>query len=550
MSARGFSGRLGRSRTGHDPQVSAGDQTGAPAPGDQSAQTLLIARGIGKRFGATRALEDCDLEIRRGEVHALVGENGSGKSTLIKILSGVFTQDAGTIEWQGAAASFRRPRQAQLAGVATVFQETLIADELSIRDNIFAGTGGLIRRGHSRRDEASMAAKILDDLGFGEASMDRPLWRLPLSQRQIVTIARALVRPWQLLILDEPTSALDVKEREGLFRFIRSVRDQGSAAVLLVSHRMDEITELADRATVLRNGRSVGSLPRAEISSAVLVRLMSDINTETADKAGSAQRVERAAARAGDTMRERRMVADSVVLRTAAQPFSLSVDDGEVVGVAGLAGHGQEDFLEAVAGLRRPQSGSILVRDGDALAAVRRFGEAFRLGVAYVPRDRKQEGLFMPLSVLDNMALPVLPRYSRAGVLQRKKLGNEAMRLLESLQLRGGRLDTPVARLSGGNQQKVLLGRWLAAEPRLLVLNDPMRGVDLGVKRQFYELLRRLSDEGLAVLLLSTELEELVAVAHRIVVFHEHTVSAVVPGNADSRASILAAMFGRSGSDG
>jgi ABC-type sugar transport system ATPase subunit len=515
-----------------------------------SDRLLLRAAGIGKRFGATRALEDCDLEIRRGEIHALVGENGSGKSTLIKILSGVFTQDAGTIEWQGAPASFRRPRQAQQAGVATVFQETLIADELSVRDNIFAGTGGLIRRGHSRADEITTAGRVLTDLGFGDASLDRPLWRLPLSQRQLVTIARSLVRPWQLLILDEPTSALDVEEREGLFRFIRNVRDQGDAAVLLVSHRMDEITGLADHATVLRNGRSVGSLPRAEISSAALVRLMSDVDATAAASARSPRQIP--AGRAGDAgARDRRMVAENVVLRTAAQPFSVSVDDGEVVGVAGLAGHGQEAFLEAVAGLRRPQSGSILVRagSGQTLTPVRRFGEAFRLGVAYVPRDRKQEGLFMPLSVLDNLALPVLPRYSRAGVLQRKKLGAEAMRLLESLQLRGGQLDTPIARLSGGNQQKVLLGRWLAAEPRLLVLNDPMRGVDLGVKRQFYELLQRLSEQGMAVLLLSTELEELVAVAHRVVVFHEHTVSAVVPGNADSRASILAAMFGRSGSD-
>lgn len=530
-------------------------------PGGRSADSLLLsARGIGKRFGATRALEDCDLEIRRGEIHALVGENGSGKSTLIKILSGVFTQDAGMIEWRGAAVSFRRPRHAQQAGVATVFQETLVADELSIRDNIFAGTGGLIRRGHSRAEEVSIAGRILSELGFGDASLDRPLWRLPLSQRQIVTIARALVRPWQLLILDEPTSALDVEEREGLFRFIRNVRDQGNAAVLLVSHRMDEITGLADRATVLRNGGSVGSLPRAEITSAALVRLMSDIDTTVAlnvrspirtrppaDGAYPADRADRAAGAAEGP----RMVAENVVIGNAAQPFSVSVDDGEVVGVAGLAGHGQEAFLEAVAGLRRPRSGSILVRAGSTqtLTPVRRFGEAFRLGVAYVPRDRKQEGLFMPLSVLDNLALPVLPRYSRAGVLQRKKLGGEAMRLLESLQLRGGQLDTPVARLSGGNQQKVLLGRWLAAEPRLLVLNDPMRGVDLGVKRQFYELLQRLSGQGMAVLLLSTELEELVAVAHRVVVFHEHTVSAVVTGNADSRASILAAMFGRSGSD-
>jgi ABC-type sugar transport system ATPase subunit len=516
----------------------------------QPSQVLMRALGIGKSFGATRALEDCDLEIHRGEIHALVGENGSGKSTLIKILSGVFTQDSGAIEWQGGTVSFRRPRQAQRAGIATVFQETLIAEELSVRDNVFAGSGGLIRREHSRAQEDSIAGQILNDLGFPRIPLDRPLWRLPLSQRQIVTIARALTRPWQLLILDEPTSALDVEERNGLFTFIRSIREQGNAGILLVSHRMDEITDLADRATVLRNGRSVACLPRADISSTTLVKLMSDIDTAHDEPTAAGEPGHEVTQRTADVAGATRLVAEEVILRNNARPFSITVSDGEVVGVAGLAGHGQEAFLEVVAGLRRPQAGSILVPARGSLTSVRGFRDGFRHGIAYVPRDRKLEGLFMPLSILENMVLPILPQNSRYGVLQRAKLRGKATRLLESLQLRGGRLDSPVDRLSGGNQQKVLLGRWLAASPRLLVLNDPMRGVDLGVKRQFYALLRQLSEDGVAVLLLSTEVEELVAVAHRVVVFHEHTLSAVVAGGANSRTSIIAAMFGRSGEDG
>ena len=454
-----------------------------------------------------------------------------------------------TIEWQGGTASFRRPRQAQQAGIATVFQETLIAEELSVRDNVFAGTGGLIRRAHSRAQEDSIAEKILKDLGFPQVSLDRPLWRLPLSQRQIVTIARALTRPWQLLILDEPTSALDVEERKGLFTFIRSIREQGNAGILLVSHRMDEITDLADRATVLRNGRSVACLNRADISSSTLVKLMSDVEEARDEPAAPGEPGPEVAQQAACVTGGTRLVAENVILRKSARPFSITVSDGEVVGVAGLAGHGQEAFLEVVAGLRRAQAGRILVPARGSLSAIRGFRDGFRHGIAYVPRDRKLEGLFMPLSILENMVLPILPRYSRYGVLQRGKLRSEATRLLEALQLRGGRLDSPVARLSGGNQQKVLLGRWLAASPRLLVLNDPMRGVDLGVKRQFYTLLRQLSEDGMAVLLLSTEVEELVAVAHRVIVFHEHTLSAVVAGSANSRTSIIAAMFGRSGDD-
>ena len=515
--------------------------------GSEPAGALLRAHGVGKSFGATRALDDCDIEVRRGEIHALVGENGSGKSTLIKILSGVFAPDSGTIEWQDSDATFRGPRSAQHAGIATVFQETLVAEELSVRDNIFAGGGGLIRRSRSRAEENSLARQVLSDLGLPGASLERPLWRLPLSHRQIVTIARSLARPWQLLILDEPTSALDVEEREGLFSFIRKVREQGSRGVLLVSHRMDEIIGLADRATVLRNGRCVASLARHEITPDALVGLMSGTGAADSEAGMTALPAKEVS---GPAAGSRRLVAEDVILRKDAGPFSIEVADGEVVGVAGLAGHGQEAFLEAVVGLRRPHGGRILLDAGGSIVPVRGFRDGFRHGVAYVPRDRKQEGLFMPLSILDNVALPVLPRYSRAGVLRRGKLRKDVTAMLESLQLRGGGLDSPVARLSGGNQQKVLLGRWLGLSPKLLVLNDPMRGVDLAVKRQFYALLRRLSADGMAILLLSTELEELVAVAQRVLVFHEHTLSAVVEGGPQSRTSILAAMFGRPGSDG
>lgn len=514
----------------------------AGGPEAASRGPLLVVESAAKSFGPTRALVHCDLGLRPGEIHALVGENGSGKSTLIKLLSGVLRPDSGTISWQGRRISFRRPVDARRLGISTVFQEVLVAEESSLRDNIFSGVDGVLRRAHDRRAEAEIAREVLEQLGMGKVGLDTPVWRLSLGQKQLVTVARAVVRPCRLLILDEPTSALDVDDRERLFAFIQNLTSTRDVAVLFVSHRMDEIQRLAARVTVLRTGLSVAALEGAGTPER-LAELMSGRR----EQGDGLEPAEASPARAPARERvagELRLVATDVVLRPGRAGFSLGVREGEILGVAGLEGHGQVAFLEAVAGLRKLAGGTIAVgRDGGGLGPVRSFSDAFRKGVAYVPRDRKSEGIFAPLSILDNVSLPSLARYSRFGILNRPKLRREMHDLLQEVRLQSKSMKAPISSLSGGNQQKVLLARWLAVSPKILLLNDPTRGVDLGVKTEFYRILGRLAAEGMAILFLSTEVEELCRACDRIAVFHEQRCENVLAGDLTA-ARVVRAMFG------
>jgi ABC-type sugar transport system ATPase subunit len=511
-------------------------------PADQAAPggRLLGVDSAAKAFGATKALVHCDLELYPGEIHALVGENGSGKSTLIKILSGVFRPDTGTVTWRGGPVSFRKPADARDRGISTVFQEVLIAEESSLRDNIFAGVDGVLRKRHDAEAEAELVGDVLERFGMGDFDLDAPVWRLSLGQKQLVTVARAAVRAHELLILDEPTSALDVDDRERLFAFVKELTETERISVLFVSHRMDEIQRLADRVTVLRAGRSVATIKGAS-SPQRLAELMSGRSAEAdATPTEAASPTIRAAADAGRL----RLVARDVMLRDDRSGFSVDVRSGEILGVAGLEGHGQVAFLEAVAGLRRAAGGTISIADDDGdIAAVRSFEDAFRKGVAYVPRDRKSEGIFAPLSILDNVAVPSLGRHSRFGILRRKQLRRDMQQVLESVQLQAGSLSRPISSLSGGNQQKVLLARWLAVSPKVLLLNDPTRGVDLGVKVELYRILRELANDGMAIVFLSTEVEELCRVCARIAVFHEQRCEEILDGELTPER-VVRAMFG------
>lgn len=503
-------------------------------PAAAPAGTPLVAfRGLRRNFGETIALADCSFDIVPGEIHALVGENGSGKSTLIKILSGILAESGGELVWDGKVTRIENPRAAQQAGIATVFQETLALDQLSVRDNVVLGLDGLFRRVQSTADETRVVREALDTIGMGALDPNIPLGALSLAQRQGVTIARALLRPWRLLVLDESTSALDVDARDRLFEALRRFRGEGRS-ILFVSHRMDEILDIADRSTVLRSGRSVATVTRAETTTNLLLELM------------STQEEARAAEGAVATARRRAVGAPVVtakgvaVLATSA-PFDLTVYAGEIVGIAGLEGHGQVAFIEAVAGLRNPAQGTVETDQG----VVTSFGNAARAGIAYLPRERKTQGIFAPLSVLDNFTISALKRFSNLGLLAEGRRRAEGLRLIAQSHVTTPSLSTPIASLSGGNQQKVFLGRLLALAPRVLVLNDPMRGVDLGAKQDIYKILEEFASGGGAVMLLSTELAELCLLCDRVAVFHNRSLFAVIERQALDEQALIAAMFGQ-----
>ncbi|MDQ0393614.1 sugar ABC transporter ATP-binding protein [Labrys monachus] len=500
----------------------------AAVPADRP---LLEARDIRRTFGETIALDSCSLRVQPGEIHAVVGENGSGKSTLIKILSGIVRAESGTLEWDGKPARFRSPRAAQEAGIATVFQETLILPDMSIRDNVMLGLDGVIRRKAGTAREQALVREALSVVGIGDLDVERLTGTLSLANRQLVGVARSLMRPWRLLILDESTSAIDIEDRDRLFAALRNFRAEGRS-ILFVSHRMDEIDSLADRATVLRSGRSVASLDRGDFSSEKLLELMS---TREGAKAA-----EGAGSRPLGAVRDEKviMVRGLSVLR-GKRSFDLDIHAGEIIGVGGLEGHGQLAFLECIAGTRQAPSGS--VRAGEA--TIRSQGDAARARIAFLPRDRKTEGIFAPLSVLDNVTISALGSVARWGMLSSSRRRSMADQVCRQTKVKMASPHTPISSLSGGNQQKALLGRLIARNPRVLVLNDPMRGVDLGAKRDLYEVLSALAAGGMSILLLSTELVELCLLCHRVVVFHDHAVSAVIGREALNERALIDAMF-------
>lgn len=516
---------------------------------------MLTMRGIQHAYGKTVALRDLDFEVLPGEIRGLIGENGSGKSTLVKLLSGVISPSRGSITWEGTQVSFRSPRAAQRVGVITVFQETLIAAESSVRDNVFLGQDGVLRHGAAASAERQRALEFFDVLGLSRSLLDRPVVQLSLAQRQVLTIIRALTREWRLLILDESTSALDLETRDRLFDLLSKQTGHGRS-VLFVSHRMDEVQSFVNRATVLRSGVMVGTLEQADASPDALLRLMSQRPSKDSLEQLEEFRHEGSGAEAAGPERAPAARATAVRLRgelslhESARPFAIEVRAGEILGVAGLEGHGGAAFLETLAGLRPPVSGSLsLVAPDGSEKAVRGYARAVKDGIAYVPGNRQVEGLFAPLPVVDNMLMATM---SRDAVLGWFRIGRQVARtavFVDRLDIEVADIRHPVDLLSGGNQQKVLVGRWLAAEPRVLVMNDPLRGIDIGTKRQFYRLLRGLADSNVAVVLLSTEIEELVQVCDRTAVFREQSVQAVLDRHEMGYDEILHAMFGQVGHD-
>jgi ABC-type sugar transport system ATPase subunit len=504
----------------------------------RSADVVLEVSGLAKTFGPTQALRDCSLDLRRGEVHAIMGENGSGKSTLVKILSGVHRPDAGTITIDGDQTPFlASPRDAGAAGIATVFQEILAVGQQAVLENVWLGSDGLLRRRVPKDERVARARDVLGEL-IDVPRLDRAANRLALSDRQATCIARALVREPRVLILDEATSALDVATRKRLFAVLGRLREHG-AGILFISHRMDEVEEIADRVTVLRSGTSVATLRRGEATPRELVRLMTGAEDAPADaRSEVAARTE-----VGATL----VRAAGVRLHATSEPIDVEIRAGELVGVAGLEGHGQDQFLRVLAGAR-PFDGAVMcAADGDE-REVRSPGDALKRGIAYVPRDRRSESIFESRSILENFQVATVEADRRHGLVRRSLAQRRFERYAETLKIVAGHRTNEITSLSGGNQQKVVIARWLAMAPRVLLLNDPTRGVDAGTKRDIYRVLTEAAAEGTAVVMLSTELIELVELMDRVLVFREGHLSTELARAELTRTRLVASYFGRDAS--
>ncbi|MEP1443147.1 MAG: sugar ABC transporter ATP-binding protein [Hyphomicrobiales bacterium] len=506
-------------------------------PATSVAQNTISVVDVYKFFGPTRALNGCSFSARMGEIHAIVGGNGCGKSTMAKIVSGVLPIDKGQVSILGETPS--TPGESRAIGISTVYQEVLVADESTVVDNLFMGTDDLFSSTLPFNEKVQRAAKMMRELAGEEVDPHALVGTLPLGIKQWITIGRGLLQVPRILILDESSAALDFDSTERLFDKMRELRD-GGTTVLIVTHRIAELIRISDRATVLRDGKDVGVLEKEEITEKNLLALMT----------GEDQDDNHAEFKAPIP------VDDSVVMQAHGLqiwPDAESVDfellKGEIVGIAGLDGQGQDEFVRVLAGVQLAEKGLVYSSDNAGVFhPIQSLREAVKAKIAYVSGDRKREGIFASLSIFENMSMPLYREKTRGGFfgfIDWVSLKTIFTRETENLLIKFGLADDKITSLSGGNQQKVLIGRGFAMRPDIIVLNDPARGIDVGAKTELYKHLRTFAESGKSVIYLSSELEEFIGFATRVIVFRNGSPFDAFAGEQVEQKRILEAMFGQ-----
>jgi ribose transport system ATP-binding protein len=514
----------------------------APFTQAQIGRETIVVRNVKKYFGPTRALDGVNFSARAGEIHAVVGGNGCGKSTLAKVVSGILPIDSGSVSILGETPS--TPAESRALGISTVYQEVLVADESSVVDNIFMGADRLFSKTLSQERKVARAEQLMLELSGEHVDPHALAGTLPLSLKQWITIARALLSEPKILILDESSAALDFDSTERLFAKMRALRDAGTT-VLIVTHRIAELIRISNRATVLRDGRDVGVLEKHEITEKNLLALMTGETPGTGHFANEPPQ---------PATPERAMKARKLVVWPNGRAFDFDLRRGEIVGVAGLDGQGQDSFVRVMAGVMPPLGGGIEVqtRDGHWLP-VRSLEEAVAARIAYVSGDRKREGIFASMSIFENMVMPLYREKRRAGplgLIDWGTLNAIFKREADNLLIKFGVKEDRITSLSGGNQQKVLIGRGFAMRPDVIVLNDPARGIDVSAKTELYKHLSRFAEEGRSVIYLSSEIEEFLGFATRIVVFRDGAPFDAFDGRRLDAKQVLEAMFGQTSGKG
>ncbi|MFF5082379.1 sugar ABC transporter ATP-binding protein [Actinoplanes sp. NPDC000266] len=501
-----------------------------PAQREASEDVVLRLTDVVKTFPGVRALDGVQLEVRAGEVHCLLGQNGAGKSTLIKTLAGVHHADGGEITWLGEPFAPATPQAAMRAGIATIYQELDLVDDLSVAENAFLGHEQTRFGFTKRRSTASRTKEILARLGHGEIPPRQAVRSLPAAGKQIVSMARALSHEAKLIVMDEPSAVLAHDEVENLFRIIRELTAE-NIAVIYISHRLEEIREIGDRVTVLKDGRTTAAnLPARTTPTRDLVSKMTG---RTIEYVFPERR----------TLEEKPplLVVDGLTREGEFADVSLTVAPGEIVGIAGLVGSGRSELLETIFGARRPDSGTITL-DGKR---IRSLGTAVRKGMGMAPEERKSQALLLDEPIYKNMTLSSFSGFARAGFTDAAGERKAAERTADSLELRPRDVMRPVRTLSGGNQQKVVVGRWLLGDTRLLLLDEPTRGVDVGARAELYQVIQGLAESGVGVLLVSSEVPEVLGLSDRVLVMREgHLIHQAPAGEIDEDTVLDLVMSG------